>query len=138
MREQIEQRRAGIVAGHDRLRISRLDAHRNAAVEIGEQDHPRGVIAGEEDAPDHAARIDHRLAGLDALRLAGVEDHGLQERLVGTADDARHHRGQRGIGHGVQQELVALDAIVEHDGGVAPLAQAGILVLQAKIFPVDA
>jgi hypothetical protein len=46
-----------------------LDRHGNAAVQIGEQDHPGRMIAGEIDAPDHAARIDHRFAGLDALRL---------------------------------------------------------------------
>ncbi len=95
------------------------------------------MVAGEEYPADHAARIDHALPRLDALRLPGVEDHGLEERPVGAADDAGHHRGQARIGYGVEQELVALDARVEHHGGVLPLPQSRILFLEPQILLVD-
>ena len=41
-----------VVAGHDRLDVARLDGDGNAAVQIGEQDDPGGVLA----RPDRCAR----------------------------------------------------------------------------------
>ena len=71
--------------------VAGRDGHRDAAVEIGEQDHPAGALAGQIDAPDHAAGVHHRLARLDVLVFAGVQDHGLQEGTAGAADHPRQH-----------------------------------------------
>ena len=37
----------------------------------------------------------------------------------------------------MKQELIAFDAVVEHDGDVAPLAQARVLSLEPEIFLID-
>ena len=102
----------GVVAGHDRLDIGPPFAGRgrngdgNAAVEVGQQDHPAGALAGEIDAPDHAARIHHRLARQGMILAPRIQDHGLQKRTAGPADHPRQDGVHLGIGHGMQQRLV--------------------------------
>ena len=48
LRQHLERRRGAVVAGHDRLDVAGRDGDRNAAVEVGEQDHPGGVLAGQD------------------------------------------------------------------------------------------
>ena len=67
--------------------------------------------------------IDHRLTRFDALVLAGVEDHGVEERAVGAADDMRRDGRQRRIVHGVEQQLIALQPLFEDERRVLPLAE---------------
>ena len=95
------------------------------------------MVARQIDAPDHAARIHNRLARLDIIGGAGVQDHGLQEGPVGPADHPRQDGMDAGIGHGMQQRLVARHPVLHHHRDVAPLPQARILVLEAKIFLID-
>ena len=137
LRQRLERGRRRVVAGHDRLHVARLDRDGNAAVEIGEQDHPGRMIAGEKDAPDHAARIDDRLAGLDACALPAsriiVSRNGRLARPMTCAVTA----AKRGIGHRIEQKLIALQPLLEHERRVLPLPQPRVFFLEAQIFLID-
>ena len=75
--------------------------------------------------------------GLTLLARAGVQDHGLQERPVGAADHLRQDRMDIGIGHGMQQQLIALAPGPASPRRHSPLPQPRILFLELQIFLID-
>ena len=63
---QIDQTRPlGIVAGQHRARRECLERHRDARIEVGDQQNPRGALADLGQPPDQALAGDRRLAARD-------------------------------------------------------------------------
>src|SRR6202040_2778457 len=113
LRGDDKQRRPRIVAGQHGLEFAGLNGNRNPAVEIGEQDHPGRVVPRDENSPDHSSVIDNRLAWLDVLVAAGVNDHGVEKRPAGTADDVSRDARDFRIRNGVEKKLIAPQPLLE-------------------------
>ena len=91
--------RPRVVAGEDRLIARRFDHHRNARVEVGQQQHARAAAADLDHAPDQAAFVDRGHAPSGAVLGPDVEQHRVHERAAGIGDDAAGDRGRQfGIG----------------------------------------
>ena len=108
--------------------------HRNAAGQIGQQDDPAGVLAHEIDAPDHAALVHHRFARLDALVLAGIQDHVSRNGRLARPMTCAVTGRQRRILHGVEQQLITLQPLFEDERRVLPLAELRVLFLELLVL----
>jgi hypothetical protein len=94
-RQEDQPRLARVVAGEDRLVARRLDHHRDARVEVGQQEHARAAPADLDHASDQAALVDRRHAFDHALVGTGIDQHRMHERAARVRDDAGRDGGRR-------------------------------------------
>src|SRR5205814_2798282 len=89
-------------------------------------------------SPDHSPVVDDRLARLDVLAPAGVDDHGVEKWPAGTADDVSRDARDFLVRHGIQEKLIAFQPLLERKRQVLPLPEAGVLLFQLEIDLIDA
>ena len=134
-RQEDQARLARVVAGEDRLIARRLDHHRHARVEVGQQQDARAAPADLDHAPDQAALVDRRHALDHAPLGAGIDQHGVHERPAGVRDHARRHRGRR-RDPGLEIEQLAQRRVLQRKlpRPVLPLQQALVLGAQMRVL----
>ena len=94
-RQEAQLRLGRVVALQDRLVARALDHHRDARVEIGDQQDARAAPADIDHPPGQPLGRHRGHADGDALVGAGVEQQGVDERPAGIGDHARRGPGRR-------------------------------------------
>ncbi len=156
---QVGRERAGLGAGHHPLALLRhgafrpveqprprsvgadqdgvcarvLQDHRNPAVQVGDQQHPRGARADLGDPPDQAAFVQRDLALADAVVRADRQQHGLGIDAAGIGHHAGGDVGRCRIGDPVQIGLQPLVLRIQRQCDGLPAAQALILLAQPGV-----
>ena len=111
----------------------RFHQHRDAAVEITQQQHAAGGFADADDAPDKPVGVHDSLSVLDALVAARLQNHRAFKRACGFAQHAGGEEGGLRREGDLEQIFVAGEAMLHVQGAGAPLVQAGVFLAQAGV-----
>ena len=111
-----------------------LQDHRDAAVQVGDQQHPRGARADLGDAADQAAFVERDLALADAVVRPDRQQHGPGIDAAGIGDHAGGDVGGRRVGDPAQVGLQPLVLGIERQRDRLPAAQVFVLVAQAGVL----
>lgn len=124
----------GVVAGEHGALAGGLDHHRDAAVQVGQQQHSRRAVAERGDTAGQPLGGHHRVALADAGLGTGPDQDRMDEDAAGIGDDAgRDHGGRRLCDHaGEIAELHVL--LLELVGDDLPLAEPLVLPPKLGVF----
>jgi hypothetical protein len=127
-----------VVAGQHGLLAAGLDQHRDAAVEVGDQQ-DAGAALGDLGDPADQALAGHRgLALGDPLLVTRRDQQAAHERAARVADHPPGHLADRRVGAQVEEGAQGLVLGVEAPGRLLPLLEPGDLLPQVVVFLVDA
>ena len=114
-----------------------LQHHRNAAVQVGNQQHPRGARADLGDAADQATFIERDLALADAVVRSDRQQHRTRIDAAGIGHHAGGDIGGGRVGDPAQVGLQPLVLRVERQRDRLPAAQLLVLLAQPGVLVAD-